>query len=153
MWSKKRSAGKPEQLRLEYPVVYLDENLCNCKPILEALTRCGLQYERHLDHFPPGTLDTKWLPLVGKRGWVLVTADKRLRFNELEKRALEKFRVRAFEFPSGQMGALDMAKALETAVPRLISFCQSNEGPFVASITRSGMVHLRWSPQGARAKR
>lgn len=150
MRSKRRSAGKPEQLRLEYPVVYLDENLCNCKPILDALNRCGLKYERHLVHFPRGTPDTKWLPLLGKARWILLTVDKRLRFNELEKIALEKFKVRAFEFSSGQMGAVNMAKALETAVPRIISFCQSHTGSFVASITRSGLVHLRWSPQGSR---
>jgi hypothetical protein len=35
--SKRQSAGKPEQLQLDDFILYLDENLDNCQPILEAL--------------------------------------------------------------------------------------------------------------------
>jgi hypothetical protein len=50
-----------------------DENLHNCKPILDALTQHGVKHERHGSHFLPGTEDTTWLPLVGEKGWLLVT--------------------------------------------------------------------------------
>jgi hypothetical protein len=125
-------------------VLYLDENLCNSKFILETLTKLGVRFERHLAHFSRGTLDETWLPLVGKKGWVLLTADKRIRYNLLEKRALEKNRIREFVFASGNMSGREMAEALERTLRKMLSLCSKVDPPFVAAITRSGEVHLRW---------
>ncbi|MGZ4730648.1 MAG: PIN-like domain-containing protein [Terriglobales bacterium] len=85
--SKKQSAGsRRRQPSLpEDFVLYLDENLHNGKPILDALTQHGVKHERHGQHFDPGTEDTAGLPFVGRKGWLLVTKDKKIRYNELEK--------------------------------------------------------------------
>src|SRR5712692_6826572 len=101
--SKKQSAGsRTRQPSLpEDFVLYLDENLHSCKPILDALIQHGVKHERHGNHFPPGTEDTIWLPFVGQKGWVLVTKDKKIRYNELEKAAVLQNRVREFYFSSG----------------------------------------------------
>jgi hypothetical protein len=104
----------------------------------------GVRFERHLSHFSRGTLDENWLPIVGKNEWVLLTADKRIRYNLLEKRALEKNRVREFVFASGNMSGQEMAEALEQGIRKIIKMCSSIDPPFVAAITRSGEVHLRW---------
>jgi PIN like domain len=86
--SKRQSDGSGHSLsRPDDFTFYLDENLCNTKSILETLTKLGVHFERHLDHFARGTPDETWLPLVGKNSWVLLTADKRIRYNFLEKRA------------------------------------------------------------------
>jgi len=97
-----------------------------------------------LDHFPPGALDETWLPLVSSKGWLLLTSDKRIRYNLLEKRALQAHAVREFVFTSGNMSGQDMAAALELAVSKMRSLCRRTRPPFVASITRTGEVHLRW---------
>jgi hypothetical protein len=80
-------------LQPEVYTFFLDENLHNCRPVVEALTSAGFRFERHGDHFRPGTEDSRWLPLVGTRGWLLLTVDKNIRFNELERRAVEEFGV------------------------------------------------------------
>jgi PIN like domain len=125
-------------------VLYLDENLCNASAILETLTKRGIHFKRHLDHFARGTSDETWLPLVGNNGWVLLTADKRIRYNFLEKRALEKNAVREFVFASGNMSGKEMATALEVALPKMQRICRKVQPPFVAAITRIGEVHIRW---------
>jgi len=125
-------------------VLYLDENLCNSTVILETLTKLGVRFERHLSHFSRGTLDESWLPIVGKNGWVLLTADKRIRYNLLEKRALDKNRVREFVFASGNMSGQEMAEALEQGIRKMLRMCSRIGPPFVAALTRSGEVHLRW---------
>jgi hypothetical protein len=112
--------------------------------ILDSLTKLAVRFERHLGHFPPGTLDETWLPLVGSNGWILLTSDKRIRYNLLEKRALEIHAVREFVFTSGNMSGQDMAAALELALDKMRSFCRRTKPPFVASVTRTGEVHLRW---------
>jgi PIN like domain len=143
--SKKRSVGSERSLSLpEDFVLYLDENLCNSTVILETLTKLGVRFERHLTHFSRGTLDESWLPLVGRNGWVLLTADKRIRYNLLEKRALDKNRVREFVFTSGNMSGQEMAEALEQGIRKMANMCSRIDPPFVAASTRSGEVHLRW---------
>ncbi len=47
-----------------------------------------IHHERHGAHFSAGTEDSVWLPFVGEKGWILLTKDKRIRFNDLEKRAV-----------------------------------------------------------------
>jgi PIN like domain len=143
--SKKPSGGsEPYPSPPEGFSLYLDENLCNSQAILETLRKLAVRFERHLDHFPRGASDETWLPLVGTNAWILLTADKNIRYNLLEKRALQKNRVREFVFASGNMSGLEMAQALEGALSKMRRFCRRFRPPFVATITRNGEVHLRW---------
>src|SRR6266849_4192619 len=143
--SKKRSAGSGQSPWLpEEFVLYLDENLCNAKAILSVLSRLGVKHERHLSHFPHGTPDEVWLPKVGKEKWALLTADKRIRYNLLEKKALAEHNVMEFVFASGNMSGEEMAAALELALAKIVRLTVRQDPPFVAAITRSGEVHLRW---------
>jgi hypothetical protein len=82
--------------------------------------------------------------MVGSKRWVLLTADKRIRYNFLEKRALEENSVCEFVFASGNMSGQDMAAALGLALSKMRTICRKIRPPFVASITRAGEVHLRW---------
>src|SRR5208282_770372 len=144
--SKKQSGGSSGQQPSlpEDFVLYLDENLHNCRPILDALAQHGVRYERHGSHFPPGTEDTTWLPSVGNNGWLLLTKDKRIRFNELEKAAIQRHRVREFYFTSGNYSGADMAVTLVAALREMGNFCRWYDRPFIASISKSGKVSLRF---------
>jgi PIN like domain len=122
----------------------LDENLCNSRAIQDTLTKLSIHFERHLAHFAPGTPDQDWLPLIGSKGWTLLTGDKRIRYNLLEKHALKIHAVREFVFASGNMSGQDMAAALELALNKMRRLCRKIDPPFVASITRTGEVYLRW---------
>jgi len=145
--SRRPFAGNPNPLQPEEYIFFLDENLHNCQPILDALTSAGLRYERHGKHFKAGTEDSEWLPVVGMRGWLLLTVDKNIRFNELERRAVEQFGVRAFVFTSGNLGATQMAAVLVKAFAEMIRLCKRQPAPFIASITKAGGVHLRYPRQ------
>lgn len=81
---------------------------------------------------------------MGSKGWVLLTTDKRIRYNFLEKRALEEHAVREFVFASGNLSGQDMAAALELVLPKMHRLSRKIKPPFVAAITRTGEVHLRW---------
>ncbi len=111
------------------------------------LSLLGVGHERHLSHFPRGTPDELWLPKVGKEKWALLTADKRIRYNLLEKKALAEYSVMEFVFASGNLSGNEMAEALEKALPKMKRLAARTRPPFVAAITRSGEVHLRWSQE------
>jgi hypothetical protein len=124
--------------------LYLDENLHNCKPILDALTLNGVKHERHGQHFRPGTEDTTWLPFVGQKGWLLFTKDKKIRYNELEKAAVLQHRVREFYFSSGNYSGAEMAEILVAALPGMAKICRKHDPPFIASIAKSGSMNHRF---------
>lgn len=81
---------------------------------------------------------------MGSNRWVLLTTDKRIRYNLLERRALQQHAVREFVFTSGNMSGQEMAAALEVALLKMKRLCNRVNPPFVAAITRTGEVHLRW---------
>ncbi len=51
------------------------------------LRTAGWRVERHDDHFAANTPDPEWITQAGKRGWIILTADERIRYNPLEKAA------------------------------------------------------------------
>ena len=130
-------------------VLFLDENLHSCQPLLDALQQAGIPFQRHSDHFSAGTPDDDWLPLVGRSGWLLVTHDKRIRYNELERRAILRHGVRAFILTSGNLSGQEMASLLVNAFPQMQRICRRNDPPFITSIAKSGAVHLRYNRFGA----
>ncbi len=124
-------------MQLDDFILYLDENLDNCQPIIEALIANAVQHMRHRDHFARGTADEVWLPFVAERGWIVLTKDKRNRYNELERDAVRRHRVREFYFGSGNFNGAEMALALLDAVSQMKEFVRT-------SIPRS------WEVLGAR---
>src|SRR5579864_2134941 len=91
--SKRLSGGKPEQLQLDDFILYLDENLDNCKAIVDALTDSNVRFERHSSHFERGTYDEVWLSFVAERSWVVLTKDKKNRYNDAERETIRKYKV------------------------------------------------------------
>ncbi len=124
-------------------VIFLDENHCRNPHLRRVLTEAGVQFESHLDHFSPGTEDTAWLPEVGRRGWCLLTTDKRIRRRPLEREAVRTNLVRMFYFSTNTVSGAEMGAALKRALPKMRSLFESIPPPFTASINKSGDVELK----------
>ena len=150
---KRQSVGKPEQLQLDDFILYLDENLDNCQPILDALLSSGVRHCRHRDFFPRGTRDEEWLAYVAERAWVVLTKDKRNRYNEIERQALRRHRVREFYFGSGNFTGAEMAEALVSAIAGMRDLCRTYNAPLVGSITRSGQITIVYDELGSTHER
>jgi len=45
------------------------------------------------DECPPNTLDVTWIPEIGRRGWVVITADRGISKKPAERKALEEANV------------------------------------------------------------
>jgi len=140
-------------LQLDDFILYLDENLDNCQPIIEALISNSVQYRRHRDFFARGTPDETWLMFVAERGWIVLTKDKRNRYNEIERDALRRHRVREFYFGSGNFNGSEMAQALLGAVPQMKELSRIHGAPLVGSITRSGHVTIVFDELGSTHER
>jgi hypothetical protein len=124
-------------------VLFLDENHCRNHHVIEAIEEHGIVCEKHLDHFQAGSEDTDWLPIIGQRGWCLLTTDARIRRNTLEKEAVRSNGVRMFYFSRNQLSGQEMGVALRCALPHMEKLVQTQAPPFTASINKKGEVTLR----------
>ena len=79
--------------------------------------------------------------------------DKRNRYNEWERQAIQLNRVREFYFGSGNFNAEEMATALRTALPEMRRIFRAESPPFVCSITRSGSVIVLFDQHGSTHER
>jgi hypothetical protein len=124
-------------------VLFLDENHCRNRRLIAVLEAASVQYVSHLDRFAPGTPDTEWLPEIARAGWCLLTSDVRIRYNQLERKAVQDHKIRMFCFSRNNLSGLDMAYALEKALPQMRYLSQEEPAPFIAAITRAGEVSVR----------
>jgi hypothetical protein len=108
-----------------------------------------VRYECHGTHFKAGDPDTEWLPIVSEQGWIILTKDKEIRYNELEISAIIINKARQFFFRSGNWSGQEMADILGKALPKMKKLTRRTEAPFIASITRTGEVHLRYNKGGS----
>ena len=81
------------------------------------------------------------LKKVGQKNWILITFDKKQRTRLLEKKLIEQFKIREFVLTSGNIS--DPGDLLVMASRQMRNICKRYEGPFVASILRSGKVYFR----------
>lgn len=118
-------------------VFFIDRSLGR-KFVAEALRDAGATVEVHDDHFPQTTPDVDWLTEVGRRGWVVLSKDERIRRNRIERAALESARVRAFFLTQQDITGPEMAELFRHALPGMANRAVSQPAPFIYTISRSG---------------
>jgi PIN like domain len=114
-------------------VYFTDRDLGKRFP--EILKSNGLKVERHSDHFAPDTPDAEWLEVVGERGWVALTHDRRIRYKTNERDAVVRHGV-ALLVVVGAAPFPDLAHGFIATVPRIERFLVEHEPPFIAKVYR-----------------
>ena len=94
----------------------------------------------HDDHFAKDTADEDWLPEVARRGWVVLTKDRRIAHRTLERMAVARAGARLFVLVNQNMSAASMCAALVAALPKMGRFVGSEEAPFIAKVFQKGRV-------------
>lgn len=97
-----------------------------------------------------------WLPVVGRNRWAVLTCDKRIRYNSLERDKIMQHGIREFVFASGNLSGTMMGDILKVAGAHMQKLFAEYTGPFIAAISQSGNVTVRWDKDGsvhARGKR
>lgn len=107
-----------------------------------ALRQAGATVRIHDDHFPPDAKDEDWLAEAGRRGWIVLTKDHRIRYRHVERLALMKAGVAAFILTSGDLQGEEMAEVFVKALPRVTRFLNKHAKPFIAKVSRDGSVSL-----------
>ena len=111
----------------------------------KILQDAGLMVERHRDHFAPDASDEEWLAAVGKKQWVALTHNSRIRYTPNEKQAVITHEVRLLVI-IGHAPYPDLAKSLVATRTRIEAFLQKHEAPFIAKVYRASPAELAKNP-------
>lgn len=119
-------------------LVLLLDRCMGAKAVPEALRSDGAQVVCHQDHFAPDSTDEEWLAEAGKRGWVVITKDRRIRSRSAEKEAIISSGVLAFLVVSANVGAAELADIVRRALPSIRQLAIDGKRGEMYQITRSG---------------
>lgn len=132
-----RSAASSTSRPLEPVTFFVDESLDSVS-VVDALREAGASVERLTDRFPRGTPDETWLAEAGHNRWVVLTRDKRIRYRQLERLALQAAKVQAFVFTGGNVTGKDTGAILASALRDMERLAREEPGPFIYHLGRSG---------------
>ena len=99
----------------------------------QILSHKGLHVERHDDHFTDSTPDDVWLPAVGRKGWLAISKDKRIRYRQNELNAVMRAGVGLF-LVVGRAHQSTLADNFVACIPKIERFLKKNNPPFVAKV-------------------
>ena len=105
-----------------------------------ALRSAGARVEVHDDHFSPDAADEEWLADVGRRRWIVLTKDNRLRYHRREKAALLRYGVRAFILTARDLRGEEMAGAFTSALPKIERFLKTHAKACIVAVSREGVL-------------
>jgi hypothetical protein len=121
---------------------FVDENDLALGKALAAV-HDGVVYPGHpeLAEVPRQTLDDVWLPVIGARGLVVITRDKRIRYRPVERRAWLTFGVRGFVLTgTGSQSTADSMAILDRHWQTMMTIIESGpEGPWMQAVTSAGL--------------
>jgi hypothetical protein len=143
--SERRFSGKSGK-PLKNFTLFLDESF-DYTEVKQELVKANIKHRVYTEFFTRGEEDCDMLPLVGRRGWAMLTCDKRNRRRGLERKAILLHNVRQFVF-QGNLGGIYMGNLLVKTYPRLREFARRNQRPFVAIVTKAGNINLRMDKDG-----
>jgi hypothetical protein len=115
----------------EYPF-FSDEDL-GTKIFPVPLRDAGVRVEALTNHFPAGTNDVDWIPVVAQREWVVLTHDRNMRYNTPERNSIMQSRLRVIVIRGGSTRA-EMAKIFLNLHEQIIDFLEQNPAPFIARL-------------------
>ncbi len=131
-----KRSGASRARRHNPPAFYVDE--CLGRRVAAALADAGHEVHAAVD-LHAGEPDHVWLPEIGRRGWILITKDQRIRRNPLEVHAILNAGVRAFVITALDLTPADVIALLMRRMTKIVRICQ-RKGPFIYNLTAGGSI-------------
>jgi len=122
-------------VKLPEPFAYFVDRSLGRGLVVESLRAAKLEVHAHDDHFAQNTPDAEWLVEVGRRGWVVLTKDKNIRVNALERVALVRANVACIMLGRGDLTAPVMAQVFVDALPLIQRVLRRFALPLAASLS------------------
>lgn len=110
-----------------------------------ALAAGGLTVERHAAHFDETCPDEEWLAEVGKKGWIAISRDRRIRYKPNEKQAVIRNGVSLLVLV-GKGAIPELAQNFIATLPQIETFLAANKPPVIGKVYRPPPADLAKNP-------
>lgn len=131
------------------PEFFTDRD-CGAKILPDILRGAGLTVHRHADRFAANAPDAEWLPVVASRGWVIVSLDKAMQRNPLEREAIISSRARFLALVGGQSKIEELGQNFVRTLPAILRFIERHPPPFFGKVYRPTPKDLRLGKESGR---
>jgi len=88
-----------------------------------------------------GLADEEWLTEAGRRGWIVLMKDARVRYRPAQLDAVRVFAVRAFCLANANLRGADQAERLVANLPRIVRLAEQ-PGPYIFGVYATGVRRL-----------
>jgi len=117
---------------------FFDNNLS--PRLVDGLKAFGEDVTHLRTHFPGATEDSQWLPGIGKKGWVLITADKKIKRKPHERQALKSNKVGAFVFSVTGMNHCGWIRLVVRRWSEIKEFASRTPPPYIYRVPIKGKI-------------
>src|SRR3972149_1001001 len=137
--SKKRFDASSGE-KLPDPLLFFLDRAIGKRFVAEALSSPDLNIKVEVldDYFEPNATDEEWLKPAGKKGWIVFTKDKKIRYRATVVEIIKKGKIRMFILSRGNLSGHEIVQRIINALPAIKKFIFKHPPPFIVSITRSG---------------
>jgi PIN like domain len=127
----------------------VDENLLSLGNAMIAVRRDTARFSRPPveELLPRGILDTEWIPIVGDRGWVMITNDRRLRTRPAEAALAIAHKLKVVHL-HGEIGNKPAWEQLQRVATRWSNIAeqQPKQGPWWLSLRKGPPLLMNFDP-------
>jgi len=122
-------------------IVFIDRCLGRYD-VRHQLESAGVKVRLHDDHFGKDIDDETWIREVSESDWVILTKDKAIRRNPLEKQTLLECNAAAFILTAKGLDGEQQAQAFLAALPRIQRSVLTFSRPLLATVSASGKITI-----------
>lgn len=88
--------------------------------------------------FDPATKDVEWLRYIGENNMILITRDKKIRYNPTERTLLTKYNIGAFFLSGGHLKRSEIAQQINSNWEQMNKIADQEKKPFAYRIPAYG---------------
>jgi|GEM_PF-1855652 len=108
------------------------------RELADALHQRGRLVHMHREMFPDRTPDRIWIPEVARRGWIIVTRDKRLQTRHIEWMAFLRAKARVLWFRGDRASNVEITEGFLAALPNIDERTATLTPPYIIKVTPAG---------------
>lgn len=116
------------------------------RELADALQQRGRLVHMHKQVFPDRTPDRVWIPDVAKRGWIIITRDRRLQNRHLEWMAILRAKARVLWFKGDRASNVEITEGFLGALQRIDNLIAGLAPPYIIKVTPSGYAEQVYPP-------
>jgi hypothetical protein len=111
------------------------------KRFLALLREANVSIEPHNLHFAKTLEDHIWIPDVSRRGWVIISGDKRIE-SGINRVAVMESAAKVFVLSETNSRSIYWGAAFITGLSAILRCIQENNGPFFVDVDRDASQHV-----------